>query len=128
MAGRYDKYEPKVGGFRAPLSVDVDAADTPIAVGLTNTGAVVAGAGNTGIVGVLILTLDKKAATPVDVMTAGECVEMAGLTAGTIITANTTTGVISDDAASATQTPIGWTVEATRLVVRKSVPTFDATA
>lgn len=128
MAGRYDKYEPKVGGFRALLDVDVEAVDTPVAVGLDTDGHVVAGAGNTGILGVLILTLDKTAGTAVDVMTGGECVEMAGLTAGTIITANTTTGVISDDAASATQTPIGWTVEATRLVVRKSVPTFDATA
>jgi hypothetical protein len=125
MAGRYDKYEPKVGGFRAPLDDDVDAADTPIAVGLDNTGHVVVGAGNTGIVGVLILTLNKTAGTPVDVMTGGECVEMADLTAGTVITANTTTGVISDDAASATQTPIGFTVEATRLIVRKGVPTFD---
>jgi hypothetical protein len=119
MAGRYDKYEPKGGGFRAPLAANLAASATPVAVGLNSSGQVVAGAGNTGIVGVLILTLDKKAGQPVDIMTHGECVEMAGLTAGTKVTALTTTGALGTAAADATHITIGWTVEATRLIVRK---------
>lgn len=126
MAGRYDKYDPISGGFRAPLDADVDAADTPLGVGLNSDGEVVAGAGNTGVVGVLWISTDKKAGDKVDVMTAGEMVEMEGLTAGTNITANTTTGVIDETAASATQTPIGYTVEASRLIVRKGASPFDA--
>lgn len=127
MAGRYDKYDPISGGFRAPLDADVDAADTPVGVGLNSDGEVVVGAGNTGVVGVLWISTDKKAGDKVDVMTAGEMVEMEGLTAGTAITANTTTGVIDETAASATQTPIGYTVEASRLIVRKGAAPFDAT-
>jgi hypothetical protein len=61
--------------------------------------------------------LPYKANSPVDVLTNGELVEFAGV-AGTKYTANTTTGVISSAAASATQIPVGWTVEATRLIVR----------
>ena len=75
MAGRYDKYDPISGGFRAPLDADVDAADTPLGVGLNSDGEVVAGAGNTGVVGVLWISVDKKAGDKVDVMTAGEMVE-----------------------------------------------------
>jgi hypothetical protein len=126
MAGRYDKYEPMSGGFRAPLAADMLASATPVGVGLNSSGQVVAGAGNTGVLGVLILTTDKVAADKVDVMTDGECVEMAGLTAGTRITVNTTTGAIGTTAASATLTPVGFTVEATRLIVRKGVAPFDA--
>ena len=49
-----------------------------------------------------------------------------GGAAGTTYTANTTTGVISTGAASATQVPVGFTVEADRLIVRKSTAPFDA--
>ncbi len=118
MAARYDKYEPKVGGFRVPLNVDtVKNPGLPIGYGLNASGRAVVGAGATGIVGVLILTKDMKAGDIVDVMTSGEIVDCVGLTAGTVYTANTTTGVISNAAASATQTPIGFTVEATRLII-----------
>ena len=125
MAGRYDKYDPISGGFRAPLDADVDAADTPVGVGLNSTGEVVVGAGQTGIVGVLWLSADKTAGTAVDVMTSGEMVEMTGLAAGKIVCADTTSGALDDVAASATKTPIGYTVEASRLIVRKGAPTFD---
>jgi hypothetical protein len=120
LAGRYDKYDPVSGGFRAAIAADKSTTDiaTPIGVGLDTNGRVVAGAGNTGIVGVLMITKAVKAGDIVDVMTDGELVEMGSLAAGTKYTANTTTGVISNGAGSATQTPVGWTVEATRLVVR----------
>ena len=95
MAGRYDKYDPISGGFRAPLDADVDAADTPVGVGLNSTGEVVVGAGQTGIVGVLWLSADKTAGTAVDVMTSGEMVEMTGLAAGKPVCADTTTGALA---------------------------------
>lgn len=117
---RYDKYEPKGGGFRARLAANWAAADgAAIAVSLDNTGKVVVGAGNAGILGVLILVKEnKKAGDVVDVMTDGEILEMTGLTAGTAITADTTTGVLGVTAADATHIRVGHTVEADRLVVR----------
>lgn len=122
---RIDKTESAIGVFRAPLAADYVGSETPIAVGLDVNGRVVAGAGVTGIVGILCRPplnpatplLPYKAGTPIDVVTSGELTEFAGV-AGTKYTANTTTGVISSTAASATQIAIGWTVEATRLVVR----------
>lgn len=116
--GRYDKYDPISGGFRAALAADVDAADTPVAVGLDASGEVVVGAGQTGIVGVYSQTKNKVAGDIVDVMTDGEMVEIAGVAAGTVVTGNTTTGVLSDAAASATQIEVGFTAEASRMIVR----------
>jgi hypothetical protein len=122
---RIDKTESAIGVFRAPLAADYAGSETPVAVGLDVNGRVVVGEGTTGIVGVLcrpapnpqVPSFRFKAGEPVDVLTSGELVEFAGV-AGTKYTANTTTGVISSAAASATQVPVGWTVEATRLVVR----------
>lgn len=127
---RYDKYEPHAGGFRAPLAADLSktSGGNPIGVGLNSSGQVVPGAGNTGIVGVLCTTRDMKAGDIVDVMTNGEVVECAApITAGNVITANTTTGALGVGAASATLVPVGHTVEATRLIVRKSAPLFIGT-
>lgn len=117
---RYDKYEPKAGGFRAPLAADwsADDLDEVFAVGLDASGRVVKGAGNTGVRGALVLSKALSAGSIVDVMTDGEIVDMdvnhAGIVAGTqyygsAAGALTTVG---------TDTPLGWTVEATRLVVR----------
>lgn len=129
---RYDKYEPKAGGFRAPLAADLTATTAtgggnPIGVGLNSSGQVVPGAGQTGVIGVLVTTRNMKAGEIVDVMTSGEVVEMASATAGTAYSANTTTGAITNAAASATQTPIGFTVEATRLIVRRTTQPFIGT-
>lgn len=117
---RYDKYDPIDGGLRARLAADWAAADgVPIAVGLDTTGKVVPGVGNSGIVGVVILVVEnKKAGDVVDIMNDGEILELTGLTAGTPITAVTTTGVLETTAADATHVRIGYTVEADRLVVR----------
>lgn len=128
MPARYDKYEPKAGGFRAALNADmVKNAGNPLGVGLNTSGRVVVGAGNTGVLGVIVITKDMKAGDIVDIMTDGECVDLAGFTAGTVYTANTTTGVLSNAAASATQTPVGYTVEATRLIVRRAANPFIGT-
>lgn len=114
---RIDKYDGVDGGFRAPLAANRSGAAAPIGVGLDVNGRIVAGAGNTGIAGVLCMPDDHSAGDILDAMTDGELVEFAGV-AGTSYTANTTTGVISSAAASATQIPVGFTVEATRLIVR----------
>lgn len=120
---RIDKYDPVSGGFRAPLNADLTGAAAPLGVGLNASGRVVAGAGVTGIVGVIVSPYDKNAGDIIDVMTAGEMVEFGGA-AGTVYTANTTTGVISNAAKSATQHVVGHTVEADRLIVRTSVLPF----
>lgn len=113
---RIDKYDPVGGGFRAPLAADRVGAAAPIGVGLDVNGRVVAGVGQTGIIGVLCKPDDAIAGEIMDVMKDGELVEFAGA-AGTVYTANTVTGVISNAAASATQVYVGHTVEATRLIV-----------
>lgn len=115
---RYDKYDPKVGGFRAFLATDW-ILDTDLnkvwPVGLNVNGQVVKGAGQTGVLGVLVITRKMYAADePVDVMTDGEIVEFAGV-AGTNYYAAAADGAISD---TNTGTYIGHTVEATRLIVR----------
>ena len=123
---RYDKYEPKSGGFRAPLAADWLLADINkvFAVGLDANGRVVKGAGQTGICGIMILTKVRTAGSVVDVMTNGEVVEMnvnhAGIVAGTTYFGNPADGTINATApgAGANYTRIGQTVEATRLVVR----------
>lgn len=123
---RIDKYDPLSGGHRAPLAAAVNAHDgviggatAPVGVGLDSSGRVVVGVGvaAVGIIGVLCLPRNMKAGDIVDVMTAGEIVDVGGA-AGTAYTANTTTGAITSAAASATQIRVGYTVEVGRLVVR----------
>lgn len=117
---RIDKYNPVSGGFRAPLNAALTGAVAPLAVGINASGRVVAGAGQTGLVGVICSPYNKPAGDIIDVMTSGELVEFGGV-AGTVYTANTTTGVISAAAKSATQHVVGHTVEADRLIVRTAV-------
>lgn len=124
---RIDKYDPVSGGFRAPLNAAFTGAAAPLGVGINSSGRVVAGAGQTGIIGVVCSPRDHAAGEWIDVMTDGELVEFGGA-AGTAYTANTTTGVVSNGAASATQTKVGFTVEADRLIVRVNADRgFDAT-
>lgn len=124
---RIDKYDPISGGFRAPLNAAYTGAAAPIGVGLNSSGRVVAGAGQTGIIGVVCCPYDKAAGDIIDVMTSGELVELGG-SAGTVYTANTTTGAVTSGAASATQIVVGFTVEADRLIVRITPEQHDATA
>lgn len=114
---RYDKYDPKSGGFRAPLAFATVAADvgTIIGVGLDANGRVVRGGGNTGVLGVICPTQARPVGAIEDVMTSGEIVDVDGLAAGTVIGSDAA-GAIAAAAAGATR--IGHTVEATRLVVR----------
>lgn len=126
---RFDKVEPKSGNTRAPLAADLAViVGNPVGFGLNTSGQAVPGAGNTGVIGVVCNNKAKKAGDIIDIMTHGDCVEcVAPLVAGTAITADTTTGALGVTAASATKTPIGFTVEATRLVVRRGVQPFIGT-
>lgn len=133
---RYDKYDPKVGGFRAHLAADWSDSDIDKVwpVGLDVNGKVVKGAGQSGIVGVLVITRAMKAGEePVDVMTAGEIVEFPSAAspaaAGTAIFAEGAgdfeVGAAADVAASSIK--VGFTVESkankgARLVVRVAPP------
>lgn len=126
---RYDKYGPLTGGFRAPLSIDWPTADLNKVVGvsLNTLGKLVKGtAGQSGFVGVVCLpgflqsnglwTGRRYANDVVDVMTNGEIVELTGLAAGTQYYMPVTgDGVVSTPNTTA---KVGWTVEATRMIVR----------
>jgi len=114
---RIDKTDSAIGVFRAPLSAALTGGAAPLGVGINSSGRVVIGAGQTGIVGLLVSPFDKAAGDPQDVLTNGELVEFGGV-AGTVYTANTTTGVVSSAAKSATQVVVGHTVEGDRLIVR----------
>lgn len=119
---RYDKYDPYDGGFRAPLLAAIAKADknATYGVGLDSAGRVVLGAGQTGIVGVLVAHEAKQPGDIVDVMTDGEIVEFAlaggPAAAGTSYFADNVTGAVTATATGGTR--LGFTVEATRLVAR----------
>lgn len=109
------------GGFRAKLNANWLLADLNkvVAVSLNASGKVVKGtAGQSGFVGVVCLTKVLNADDVVDVMQDGEIVELTGLAAGTSYYA-----VASGEGVNTTNTlpKVGWTVEATRLVVRCNV-------
>lgn len=121
---RYDKYDPKSGGCRAPLAGAWASSEIgkPYAVGLNASGQVVKGSGNSGIIGVLIVTKAMAAGEIVDVMQNGEIVEATLSDGTTDLTAGTAYyGVGADGTLTSTATSnrkIGFTVEAGRLVVR----------
>lgn len=135
MAARYDKYDGVAGGFRAPLASAITTTSgsgssnqigIPLGVGLNSSGALVVGGGATGILGVLVVDQLKNAGEIVDVMTAGEIVDLdeAVVDPG-VKYYMTAAGAISATATS--NTPVGYTVGdksltdgsiASRLVVR----------
>ena len=113
---RYDKYDPISGGFRAPLAaaIDGDNVAVPLGVGLDANGRVVIGSGDTGVIAVLVVDSAKNAGDVVDNMTSGEIVEVDDLDAGTVYFASAAGALGTTN----TDTRVGHTVEATRLVVR----------
>jgi hypothetical protein len=121
---RYDKYDPYDGGFRAPLAAAIDSAHAYkiYAVGLDSSGRVVLGAGNSGIVGVMVAHGTYPAGEIVDVMTDGEILEATLSDGTTALTAGTKYyGVNADGTITATATSnvqLGFTVENTRFVAR----------
>jgi hypothetical protein len=125
MGARMDKTNPQVGVVRAPLNADVTSGswNKVLGVGLNSSGRVVIGVGVAalGIVGVAIFDkTNSKAGMPVDIFKLGEIILSGAdlLTAATAYTANTTTGVVSNAAASATQIAVGFTVQNDRLILK----------
>jgi hypothetical protein len=117
-----------MSGFRAFLNADWISTDLErvVGVGLNSSGLLVKGAGQTGVIGVLVLTrIIKAGREPVDVMKRGEIVEFDKVqkpniafgtaAAGTKFYADATTGVLT--ATSTSNIYIGHTVEAGRLIV-----------
>lgn len=121
---RFDKYNPHVGGFRAPLAAALSIADVGIvrAVSIDSSGrAAIGGAAQTAISGLICPVRAMAAGEPIDVMTAGE-MEEATETAGTAFTLGLPVFAHADGTVDDTATngvPVGITVtRATRLVVR----------
>lgn len=114
---RFDKYDPKDGGFRAPLgfAIAAEAVGTPVGVGIDANGVAMAGAGATGVVGVICPSSPMNVGDAVDVCTDGEIVDLTGFAAGDQLYAAVADGVIST---TNTGTRLGFTVQAWRFVVR----------
>lgn len=116
---RYDKYDGIAGGFRAQLAVAINATSgagssnevaVPLGVGLNSSGQVVKGNGATGIVGVVVADQPKAVGDWVDVMTAGEIVDLdeAAFDPGVAYYAVAASGAMSATASG--NTKIGYTV------------------
>ena len=135
---RYDQVEPHVGIVRASLAanltLDANGEFGPIAVSLDANGRVVVGTeGQSGLAGVLVKNvpvvpagrftaaqvvnnwMGARAGDVVDIMTQGQIVDVPGLAAGSQIYAIPATGVLTTTASGNVR--VGYTVEATRLVV-----------
>lgn len=133
---RYDQVEPHVGIVRVPLDDDLTFSAKgefgPVGVSINSNGRLEIGsAGGTKIIGVLVKNIavtpggllgvqtpingwmGGKAGDVVDVMVAGQILD-TGLPAGSVIYA-ASNGALST---TNTGTPVGFTVEAGRLVVR----------
>lgn len=141
---RYDKVNPDVGLFRAPLAADISSGVSssggygPVAVSLNASGQVVIGTGGqTGFVGVLVknfpmyprmgnipgqpniaVPIGGKAGNVVDVMTSGEITNISGLVAGTAYY-GALDGTLTTNPGDGPL--VGWSVGADRLVVRSDV-------
>lgn len=125
---RFDKYDGKVGGFRAKLGFQPVAGEVGdvIAVVLNGSGLVIKTTDAVSCDGVICLSSLLAQGDPVDVMTSGEIVDIAatgeGVTgAATGATAYSNTGgavFVTAPGAGVNGTLIGKFVEAWRLVVR----------
>lgn len=134
---RYDKYNPISGGFRASVSTAWNATSGPAGVTdlfrvtgvqLNASGRLVRATSALAACGIIVVHGAKGATEIVDVMTQGEVVELDALdiqggtapTAGTAYYLDTTAGRLTATAPAAGVNAyrVGYTVEASRLVVR----------
>jgi hypothetical protein len=134
---RYDKYDPKSGGFRAPANVAWTSTSGPAGVTdlfrvtgvmLNGSGRLVRATSAIACVGITIAHGPKAAGDILDVMTDGEVVELDALdlqaatapVAGTRYYLDVTAGRLTATAPAAGTNAfyVGTTVEASRLVVR----------
>jgi hypothetical protein len=135
---RFDKYDGRVGGFRAPLNAAWNATSGPTAatdldrvtaVALNGSGRIIRATTALMCVGIIVVNHAMAAGDIIDVMTSGEIVELAAAdlqaatapVAGTKYYVDVTAGRLVANAAPTAGTNyfyVGTTVEATRLVVR----------
>lgn len=129
---RYDKYDPISGGIRATIAANYPDAllGVPMGVGFNSSGQLVVGSGQTGIIGVLVVTQKPGRVGPqreigvVDVMKRG-CITDFGPSSATPGVAFGTAGTAyySDVLGNISATPgvgsvyVGHTVEPDRLEV-----------
>lgn len=115
---RIDKTHSAVGVVRSDMAADWAEADfdKPFGVGINGSGKVVKGAGQSGIIGIVIPNkAARKAGKPADIFVLADVLECTGLPAGSKIYADAATGVLST---TNTGTYVGFTIEAERLAVR----------
>jgi hypothetical protein len=115
-----DKTESAVGVVRGVLGFDIVPSeyDTVIPCGISATGTIVKGAGQTGVIGVLVPSKTiTKAGKATDIFVLADVVNCEGLQAGRKYY-STPDGALSTDAAAGANAPIGFTVEADRLLIR----------
>lgn len=125
---RIDKTDSAIGMQRVEAGWAADAAtgelDNVRGVGIDSTGKAVVGAGNTGVKGLSVRSkIFRRAGDLAEYCSTGEIVEIEGLTAGTNYFVDPATGLLTDEATTGTapvvnNTPVGYTIEADRLIVR----------
>lgn len=121
--GRFDKYGPLTGGFRAALAAAILSADVSKiqAVSINASGLVVIGGpAETAIMGLICPHKVFAVGDMIDVMTAGEIVE-ASMTSGTAFTAGAIVWAHASGAVDATLTAgksVGKMIELNRMIVR----------
>jgi hypothetical protein len=114
---RMDKTNSTVGVVRAQIEANFGPGDFDkvIGVGLNAKGHVVKGAGQTGVVGIMIPNpLLEVAGRPGDIFKLGDCVDNVGLLPGTKYYSTPAGDLVS---AAEGNTYVGFTVEADRLVL-----------
>lgn len=129
--GRFDKYDPVSGGFRAPLAAAITSADVNKIQGVSINASgqvVIGGTAETSIMGVICPHKVFAAGDIIDVMTHGEIVEASttagtAFTAGAVVSVTGTTGAVVSGAPAAGQKAIGRMIELNRMVVRVPVAT-----
>lgn len=121
--GRFDKYGPVTGGFRAPLLAAIVTADVNKiqAVSINASGLVVIGGpAETAVMGLICPHKVFAAGDMIDVMTAGEIVECSmtngsPFTSGAIVWAHLAGTV---DMTSTSGKAVGKMIELNRMIVR----------
>lgn len=116
MGARVDKTDSAVGVVRVAYDKDIDKADwgKVIGVGVNASGRLVKGAGNSGVIGVVIADHTRyRAGEIADVFKLADIVGNEGFKAGTKYFA-AEDGTISE---TNTGTYVGYTVESDRLIL-----------
>lgn len=134
---RIDKSNPKIGNFRAPLNIALNATSGPtgvtdldrvLCVALNGSGRIIKATTAVSVVGIIVAHKNFAVGDPIDVFTSAEVVELgvndiqgaAAPTAGTKYYFDATASRLATTApvAGAIGFYIGTTVEASRLIVR----------